>query len=207
MVALRKVNGLLDAGGKVRLISPAVTEDLLDLITAGDVEWFERGFAEGDLKGAFLVFAATDRPEVQRQIMAEALQLQVMCNSADNPKASQFHTPAHFRRGQMLLTVSTGGGSPALAKKIRQQLENIIGAEYEAVVYLLELIRKEIVSKDDDISSHGRLFSRLLACDLVVLIKNRNWFELQMVLIDELPAEVDGVGLMKKFIEQYGNDQ
>ncbi len=204
-VALRKVKGLLVAGAKVRVVSPEIHKELFFLWSNGKIEWIERPYVHGDLMEAALVFAATDNTNVQSEIMVEADKSGVLINSVDNPQRSDFHLPAKFRRGQMLVTVSTSGGSPALASKLRKQLETIVGEEYEAVVYLLSLVRQEVVALDGDTASHSQLFHRLLDLPLVQLIKEKNWFDLQMLLLDELPEEIDGVTIMRQFIEEYGS--
>ncbi len=202
-VALRKTKSLLASGAKIRLISPEVLAELNVLAQSKEIEWFERGFVEGDLKGVFLVFAATNNPDVQVLIVEEAAKYSVLLNSADDPRNSHFHVPAHFRRGKMLVTVSTGGGSPALAKKIRQQLEFEFAPEYEVVVELLSLIREKVVGLDDDSVIHGQLFRRLLQQEIVELVLKAKWFDLQMMLLRELPESADAVTLMKKFLEKY----
>jgi precorrin-2 dehydrogenase/sirohydrochlorin ferrochelatase len=202
-VALRKTQSLLAVGAIIRVISPEVRAELRRLVQDKEIEWFQRGFAEGDLKGAFLVFAATNNPAIQVLIAEEAVKCSVLLNSADDPRNSDFHVPAHFRRGKMLVTVSTGGSSPALAKKIRQQLEIELVPEYELVVGLLALIREKVVSLSDDSRANGKLFSRLLQLGTVELILESNWFDLQMMLLRELPESVDAVTLLKNFLDKY----
>jgi precorrin-2 dehydrogenase/sirohydrochlorin ferrochelatase len=202
-VALRKIRSLLDGGASVRVISPVLEPELKVLARRRKIDWIERGFVEGDLKGAFLVFAATDNRAVQDQIMEESAKYSVLINSADDPPNSQFHVPAHFRRGQMLVTVSTGGGSPALAKNIRLQLEKEIAPEYEAVVELLSQIRNRVVSQDNNFLSHAELFRRLLQQGIVEQVLGAQWFDLQMMLLQELPESVDAVALMKQFLQKY----
>lgn len=202
-VALRKTQSLLAVGAIIRVISPEVRAELRRLVQDKEIEWFQRGFAEGDLKGAFLVFAATNNPAIQVLIAEEAVKCLVLLNSADDPWGSDFHVPAHFRRGKMLVTISTGGSSPALAKKIRQRLEMDLVPEYELVVELLSLIREKVVSLSDDSVSNGRLFSRLLQLGIVELILESNWFDLQMMLLRELPESADAVTLLKNFLEKY----
>ncbi|TKB28471.1 bifunctional precorrin-2 dehydrogenase/sirohydrochlorin ferrochelatase [Desulfopila sp. IMCC35006] len=202
VVALRKTKSLLVCDARIRIISPEITPELDAIIKKNEIEWFERGFAEGDLRGAFLVFAATDNPDVQLLVAREAAKNAVLLNSADDPLHSHFHVPAHFRRGKMLVTVSTEGSSPALAKKIRQQMEKEIVPEYAIVVELLALIREKIIGLDDDSDSNSELFRRLLQQGIVELVLNGNWFELQMMLLRELPAEADAVELMKKIVEE-----
>ncbi|MFW2366060.1 MAG: precorrin-2 dehydrogenase/sirohydrochlorin ferrochelatase family protein [Desulforhopalus sp.] len=200
-VALRKTRGLLAGGADVRIISPKILADLLILVQQGEVEWFEREFVEGDLKGVFMVFAATNDQKVQARIMEEATRDNVLVNSVDDPRGSDFHVPAHFRRGSMLVTVATGGGSPALARLLRRQLEESLDPGYGAVVELLGLIRDEIVTRDDNFDAHGRLFRRLLEKDLVELTLKEQWFDLQVLLLQELPKDVDAVTIMKKLLE------
>jgi precorrin-2 dehydrogenase / sirohydrochlorin ferrochelatase len=202
-VALRKVKGLLEAKGRIRVISPIVERELRVLADRGKIEWLQRSYAEGDLQGAFLVFAATSDRDTQQLIKREAERSAVMINSADDPGGSDFHVPAHFRRGKMLITISTGGGSPALAKKIREQLEEEIGPEYEAVVDLLALIRERLLGGQDEAAMHTELFRRLLYMGVVDLLLQANWFELQMLLLRELPEEVDAVALVRQFLEKH----
>jgi len=202
-VALRKVRGLLEAKAQIRVISPNVAMELRILSDTGKIEWLRRGYVEGDLQCAFLVFAATNDRGVQLRIKSEAAKLGCILNSADDPGGSDFHVPAHFRRGKMLIAISTGGGSPALAKKIREQLENTIGPEYEAVVDLLGLIREKLLEGPDEVVMHTELFRRLLHIGVVDLLLEANWFELQMLLLRELPKEIDAVALVRQFLEKH----
>lgn len=202
-VACRKVRGLLQGGARVRVISPEVEPELRRLIESQHLEWLKREYVEGDLRGGFLAFAVTDDRAVQAMIMKEAEKSAVLLNSGDDPLGSDFHVPAHFRRGKMLITVSTGGGSPALAKKIRERLEVDIGPEYAAVVDLLSLIREQVVSRHEDSAAHAELFRRLLQLGVVDLLLAANWFDLQMLLLRELPEEIDAVALMRQFLEKH----
>ena len=202
VVALRKTKSLLVCGARVRVISPEVHAELNALARNREIEWFARSFAEGDVQGAFLVFAATDNPEVQLLITREAAKYSVLLNSIDDPGQSHFHVPAHFRRGKMLVTVSTGGSSPALAKKIRQRLEKEFVPEYAIVVELLSLVREKIVGLDAHPDVNRELFRRLLQQGIVEMVLNADWFELQMLLLRELPEEANPVELMQKIVER-----
>lgn len=202
-VAFRKVKTLLDCEAVVRIVSPYVEPGLKKIILEKQIEWFEREYAKGDLQGAFLAFAATGAPDVQLQVKEEAQKYQALLNSADDPVGSDFHVPAHFRRGKMLVTVSTGGGSPAMSKQIRERLELDFGSEYEAVVDLLAMVREDVVSSDVDSSTRRRLFHNLLKVDLPGLIRESNWFDLQMVLLQELPENIDAVTLIKRFLDEH----
>jgi precorrin-2 dehydrogenase/sirohydrochlorin ferrochelatase len=202
-VALRKVNSLIDAGGKVRLISPVVVKELEAMAALEKIEWFARSYVRGDVEGAFLVFAATSNREVQQQISVEAGEKKALFNSADDPAGSLFHVPAHFRRGRILVTVATGGGSPALAKILRQQLEERIVPGYGAVVELLALIRDGVLAGGGDSAVNAGIFRELLARDIVDMTLRSDWFEVQMLLLEVLPQQIDGVALLKDFLEKY----
>lgn len=202
-VALRKVLGLLETKARIRVISPTVEPELRVLSRSGKIEWLPRGYAEGDLRGAFLVFAATNNREVQSLVEIEAAKSSSIINIVDDPGASDFHVPAHFRRGKMLITISTGGGSPALAKKIREQLEETIKPEYEAVVDLLALVRERLLERQDATEVHTELFRRLLQVGIIEVLLEKNWFELQMLLLRELPEEIDAVALVRQFLEKH----
>jgi len=201
-VAFRKIRGLLQAEAKVRVISPELMPDLRLLADSGAVEWFERPFVEGDLEGVILVFAATNNRNVQILVKEEARKNKVLLNSADAPVESDFHVPAHFRRGPMIVSVSTGGGSPALAKKLRKQLENEIVPEYQGVVELMGMIREGVISLSDDQAVSGAIFRSLLEGNLVEYVLEENWFDLQMLLLQKLPEELDSAALMKTFLER-----
>lgn len=202
VVAYRKVCGLLQANAKVRVISPEVVPELGVLVDRGSVEWFERPFVYGDLEGVFLVFAATNNRKTQALVKEEASKNNVLLNSVDAPVDSDFHVPAHFRRGPMIVTVSTGGGSPALAKKLRKQLESEIVPEYQGVVALMEMIRERVISLRGDQALNSVIFRGLLEGNLEQYVLEENWFDLQMLLLEKLPEELDSVALMKTFLER-----
>jgi len=203
VVALRKIRSLANCGACIRVISPEVVPEILALVDQKEIEWFDRGYVEGDLKGVFLAFAATNDHDTQKLVKEEAEKYSVLLNCADDPQESHFHVPAHFRRGKMLLTISTGGGSPALSKELRQQLEAAIVPEYDAVVDLMAMIRSEVVGMNGNSSANKELFCRLLDKGVVKLVLKSNWFDLQMLLLQELPGEIDSVSLVKQFLEMH----
>ena len=124
-VATRKVESLLPCGAVIRVISPAAGCRILELAEAGLLEWQQRNYHQGDLQGAKLVFAATDSQDVQDRIVREANGSGILVNVVTRPEACTFQVPASLRHGDLLITVATGGGSPALAARIRQELEQV----------------------------------------------------------------------------------
>jgi precorrin-2 dehydrogenase/sirohydrochlorin ferrochelatase len=139
-VAQRKIEALTEAGAeRIRVVAPEVTPCLERLRRARRLEHLARPYLPGDLDGSFLVIAATDDPRVNRAVAAEAGASGVLVNVVDAPELGNFTTPASVRRGDLLLAISTGGTSPALAARIRRDLEQRYGAEF---VMLLNLLRR-----------------------------------------------------------------
>lgn len=110
-VAARKVESLLACGAKVRVISPVICEEIQWFKDRGRIELVQRGYQQGDLVGGVLVFAATDQPSVQEAVTQEASRLSIFINVADRPSSCTFQVPAALRRGELLMTVSTGAGA------------------------------------------------------------------------------------------------
>lgn len=143
-VALRKVGALLDSGAQVEVISPALQPELAAWRDAGRIQHTARRYSQGDLAGALLVIAATDQRSVNAAVADEARARGLLLNVADDPAAGNFHTLAAVTRGEVLLAVSTGGASPALAALIRRKLETTFGPEYGVLAERLSALRREI---------------------------------------------------------------
>jgi precorrin-2 dehydrogenase/sirohydrochlorin ferrochelatase len=140
-VAERKVSGLLEGGAAPTVISPTLTERLDGWRAAGRLTHHARRYADGDLAGATLVFAATGERAVNSAVAGEAARRGLLCNIADDPEGSGFHTVASVRRGDLLLTAGSAGASPALIAHIRRQLEQEYGDEYARLLSILERLR------------------------------------------------------------------
>src|SRR5439155_11533733 len=117
-VGLEKASGLLATGARVTVVSPELHDDLRAL----GVEWKPRRYRKGDLKGAFLVIAATSDRAVNERVHRDAEERGMLCNVADVPDLCNFILPAVHREGPIAIAVSTGGASPALAKRLRSQI-------------------------------------------------------------------------------------
>ena len=138
-VANRKARKLLQARAKVVVVSPEVKPELASI--AAEVR--RRPYRKGDLEGAFLVFAVTDVREVNAAVALEARERGIPINVADKPSEGDFALPSVLRRGQLQVAVSTGGASPALARRIRQELEDAFGFEWAGVVESLRRARRD----------------------------------------------------------------
>jgi len=146
-VAARKVAGLLAAGAQITVISPEATSELRALAAAGRIAISARAYQPGDLAGEFLVIAATDDGAVNQAVWAEATERGCLVNVADDPAHCNFILPAVIRRGEVTVAVSTGGASPALARRLKEQLEAFIGPEYGALAELLAELRPELLAR------------------------------------------------------------
>jgi precorrin-2 dehydrogenase len=157
-VATRKARKLFEAGAEVVVVSPEVLPDLEDM----SVEIRERPYEHGDLEGADLAFAATDSREVNAAVAREANARGVRINVADRPTEGDFAVPSTLRRGGLQVAVSTGGASPTLARRIRNELEEVFGPEWAGVVEELEAIRRSGEVPDEDLEGEViRCLSRL----------------------------------------------
>lgn len=143
-VAERKVEALLEADARVRVVSPVVSEGLRRLAEDGRIEYLARGFDEADVADAFLVIAATDDREVNAAVAHAGRERRLLVNVADDPAAGNFHTAAAVRRGDLLVAVSTGGASPAVAALVRRNLQTFLGVEYAEMLDLLSAVRPRV---------------------------------------------------------------
>ncbi len=161
-MAERKARALVAAGAKVRLISPEVTPPLARLAARKKLTLRKRRYRKGDVKGSFLVFAATDDPKVQKAVAREARRAGALLNSADDPKVSDFLVPARLSRGRLQAAISTGGSSPALAKLLRQQLDTLLEKGISARLASLSKLRQRLKSRIPKQFARARIL-RILA--------------------------------------------
>ncbi len=165
-VALRKVNVLLEHQGDVLIISPESCAEVESLTESGKVRLLRREFQTGDLDGAWLAIAATDRKEINLQVAAEARKARVLVNVVDDAQNSDFILPSYFRRGDITIAVSTAGRSPALARKIRTTLEKNFGEEYARLTVLISEVRAE--TKGSGTAIDGDRWQEALDLDLLI---------------------------------------
>lgn len=178
-VAERKVRTLLASGARVQVISPELTSGLAELYRQGQLTWVGRQYQEGDLAGAFLVIAATDNAEVQRRSFAEAEGSHLLINVADVPQRCNFILPAIVRQGDLTISISTGGKSPALAKQLRMELEKYFGPEYKILVDMLGILRRQVLAAGQAQAENEAIFNRLLHEKLPVWIREGKWEEVE----------------------------
>jgi precorrin-2 dehydrogenase/sirohydrochlorin ferrochelatase len=174
-VAERKVLSLLEAGAAVRLISPQLTERLHELAADGQIEWLPRHFQPGDVAAALLVFAATNSAAVNKAVAQEAASAGKLVNVADAPELCSFQAPAVVRQGDLSIAISTNGKSPALAARIRKELEAAYGPEYALLLDLLGHIRERKLAGTADSQARRNLFENLVHEDILLWMRNGQW--------------------------------
>ena len=164
-VAARKAAGLVAAGAAVTVIAPDIHPD----IRALEVELVERPYQSGDLDLAWLAMAATNDPEVNRQVHADGQAARVWVNAADEPESCAFTLPAVLRRGPVTVAVSTGGHSPALAGWLRDQVAGLLGPEIGMLAEMLSEARDRLQAAGR--STEELDWRRALDSDMLDLIR------------------------------------
>ena len=165
-IAARKVSGLTACGASVHVIAPDVDESIKAM--AG-VTFEERPYDTADLEGMSLVLTATGDEQVDQRVFDDARARGIFVNSADDPDRCTFTLPATLRRGPVLVTVSTGGHSPALATWLRDRIADRVGPEYEILVELLSDARGEIQASGR--STEGLDWHKALDSEMLELIR------------------------------------
>jgi len=196
-VGTRKVLTLLDCGAIVTVVSPDINEKLLELAGNGSITWKKRSYLTSDLDTIFLVIGASDDEELNRQISADAEKLNMLCNIADRPKVCNFILPSIVNRGDLVISISTSGKSPAFAKKLRKELEKQFGVEYIEFLRLMGAIREKLLSEKHEPEAHKHIFERLISSDLVEMIKNNRKEDIDSLLFNILGQGYEFEDLMK----------
>jgi siroheme synthase-like protein len=131
----------------------------------GGIEVIRRSYQRSDLTGAWLVIAATDDPVVNEAVFREAQAVGCLVNVVDDPARCSFFVPAVVRRGLLTIAVSTGGKSPALSRRIRQQLESLFDPAYGLLLDLLSRLRPTVQAAIPDPERRVAFWGRLLDSD------------------------------------------
>lgn len=156
-VAQAKIAGLLDTGAQIRVVAPQATAKIRSWARTGKIEWRDRAFQPSELDGMFLVVAATPSTPLHQEIFREAAQRGVLCNIVDVPALCNFYYPAVVQRGALQIAISTEGNSPALAQRLRKQLEAQFGPEWEPWLEQLAEVRDKVQTEVADPKRRKRL--------------------------------------------------
>ena len=189
-VALRKAQALLEHSANVEIVSPDFCPELKQLAEKRDVRAIHRDYKPEDLKDAFIVIAATDDAKTNENVAAEARRAGILVNVVDDPNNSDFIVPSYFIRGDVIVAVSTSGKSPALARKIRSDLEKGFQAEYAKLALLADEVRSELKQKGITVSSDA--WQKALDLNsLIKLLRQGKNIEAKKIMLKKLkiPAQ------------------
>lgn len=143
-IAARKIEALLDAGGDVHVISPEVVDEIADWAKEGRLQLSQREFTPSDLDDAWLATTATSTAAVNRAVAQAGEARRVWVNAADDPAHCTFTLMSVVRQGDIVVTVGTGGRSPALATFLKSHVANEMGPEWADLLELLSEARETL---------------------------------------------------------------
>lgn len=169
-VGERKVRTLLKCGAAVKVVSIDVTPGILSLSEENAIDLKQRPYRSSDIQNMFLVIGATDDETLNRKINADAESINALCNIADRPEICNFILPSIVERGDLVISISTSGKSPAFAKKLRKDLEKRFGTEHEIFLNLMGAIRKKLLAEKHEPEAHKPIFNKIIQEGLVDMI-------------------------------------
>ena len=143
-LALEKVTGLLAAEARITVVAPALNEELASLRDCGRIEHLARAYESGDMFGRAVVMAANDDPADNARLWSDARSASVLLNAADDPAHCDFILPAVVHQPPLTLAISTGGGSPAVARRVREELTDYLGADTSTLAELVAEVRADL---------------------------------------------------------------
>ena len=171
LIAQRKITALLGYGARVTVVSPTVTARLRASARAGRIRHVARRFKACDVERAWLVFAATDDQAINDAVFRAATRARIFTNVVDQKPLCSFIAPAIARRGDVVVAVSTGGGSPALAKRVRRDVAELIGDNYARMLRLLRGLRAMAKRRLPTYQDRKRYFDGLIGGRVFALVK------------------------------------
>jgi precorrin-2 dehydrogenase / sirohydrochlorin ferrochelatase len=172
-VAESKIESLMVTGARVRVVAPEGTPAVHTWAAAKRIEWQQRRFQPGDLKGMYLVVAATSSARLHRKIYNEAKKRRVRCNVVDVPELCDFYYPSVVQRGALQIAISTAGKSPSLAQRLRKELEEVFGPEYEPWLEHLGKMREKIFAATLDPEERKRQLHRAASAQAFAIFRLR----------------------------------
>jgi len=174
-VAERKVTGLLECGARVVLVGKSITPGLRAMKDTGDIEHVPDDYREEHITDAFLVIGATDRDDVNESVYRYSHSRGILVNIVDEPARCDFIVPAVFRRKDLLIAISTGGKSPALARTLRETMEGTYGSEYGILLDIMGDLRRRIIARGATSAENKQIFESVLDSDILRYIREEEW--------------------------------
>jgi len=190
-VGIRKTETLIRCGAEVTVISKTFSTDFSEIGNKKNPLLVNKYYEPSDIEGMVLVFAATNDRDLNERIRADAEKQGKLYSIADDPDKSCFIAPSVVERGDLTIAVSTGGQSPALAKKLRKNLETLYGPEYGEFLSIMGSFRKRILEKGHDPETHKHLFRQVIDRDVPSMIKEGRNNDVKAVFLEVFGSEFD----------------
>jgi precorrin-2 dehydrogenase/sirohydrochlorin ferrochelatase len=185
-VAARKATTLLEFGARVHVVARELSPELQDLVVRGRVQSLGPEYQTEHLNGAVLVFAATSDTELNQRVSREAMAAGIPVNVVDQPELCSFIVPASVVRGDLVISISTSGASPALAASLRRKLEDEFGPEYDYFLKLMAHIRPKLLAEGRGHRENRQLFRALVDSGLLDFLAAEKYDEADRVLAQVL---------------------
>jgi len=189
-IAERKIVTLLEYNALIRIVSRKLTDNLKVLVEAKKVQHVGEDFSDKYLNNIFLVIVATDDRRLNRKISEHARERGLLVNVVDQPSDCNFIVPSIVKRGDLSIAISTSGKSPALAKKIRKELESQFGREYETFLVLMGRLRKEILSMGLSQEENSRIFHEIVNSNILSSMAKNDLEGIESTLSRILPSDL-----------------
>jgi precorrin-2 dehydrogenase / sirohydrochlorin ferrochelatase len=183
-VAERKVERLLDFGACVVVIGMALTPGLEIMKNEGRINHIAADYDKAFIDDAFLIIGATDRDDINAKISRDGREKGILVNIVDDPDKCDFVLPSLIRQGDLLIAISTGGKSPALAKKLREEMERLFGTEYQTLLDVMGQLREKLVVKGRSSDENRRVFEAVVHSDILKHIKDKSWDTVRKIIYD-----------------------
>jgi precorrin-2 dehydrogenase/sirohydrochlorin ferrochelatase len=176
-VAERKASTLLKAGALVEVVSPAITRKLQKFKAGGQIKHKKRKYRKGDLKNAFLTVVCTSSGKVNQKIVKDANELESspLINVVDSPSEGNFIVPSSLTRGPLTIAVSTEGASPAVAKAIRKELQEVYDADFARYLKLLKSLRNKVLTEIADDKKREKILKRFSSRKIIDTLRKKGF--------------------------------
>ncbi|MBW2028759.1 MAG: bifunctional precorrin-2 dehydrogenase/sirohydrochlorin ferrochelatase [Deltaproteobacteria bacterium] len=196
-VAERKIDSLLEAGAAVKVVAEGLSRRLQEYVDTGKITYLGPKFQENHLQSPLMVFSATSDRHLNSFVSRCAREKGLLVNAVDQPSDCSFILPAVFRRGDLLICVSTSGRSPALARRIREELERKFGREYEIFLILMGVLRQDVLSRGLNQEQNRGIFYELVNSPLLECLAAGQWERAASLIKDATGIEWSGEDILK----------
>jgi precorrin-2 dehydrogenase/sirohydrochlorin ferrochelatase len=190
-VAERKIKRLLACGARVEVVGKILTPALAALKENGRIVHHGTDYEEALIRGAFLVIGATDNNEVNGRISGDARALEILVNIVDEPARCDFILPSVVERGALSIAVSTGGKSPALAKKLRMELDALYGPEYAILLDIMGKLREQMIAGGRSSAENRGRFEAVVTSEILDYIRAERWKEVKALIMERTGIEME----------------